>query len=92
MSAEKYRDMTPAEKNTELKMLYKDRSDAAKDAYDYRPGGKLNEASNPDLLLESITGMTKDKQVDALIKASMPHMATLINDITITDDKLKAIA
>ena len=40
---------------------------------------------------EQIANYTQE-QVDELISAQLPHTATLINDITISDEKLREVA
>jgi hypothetical protein len=93
--------LTPREKAEKIDSLLKKRSEAAKSVYDYRPGGKLNKydggEQDPSYVdqfkdfLNSLSEKPKDEQVDALISAQLPHTATLINDIAISDDKLRNV-
>lgn len=94
--------MTPEQKRAEIDVLLRKRSEAAQKVYEYRPGGKLNkfegkgdrEASYYEQItnfLNGLEGKTKDEQVDELISAQLPHTATLINDITISDEKLRSL-
>ena len=93
---------TPDVKREKVDALLRQRSEAAKKVYDYRPGGKLNkfEGGNPEDsyydqitdFLKGLKGKPKEKQVDELISARLPHTATLINDVTISDEKLRRIA
>jgi hypothetical protein len=96
------KNMTPTQKRERVDMLLKKRSQAAEKAYDYRPGGKKNRFDGGEPVdsyydrvtdfLNGLIGKPKDEQVDDLIGAHLPHTATLINDITISDEKLKKIA
>jgi hypothetical protein len=94
--------LTPTEKRDKIDALLKKRSEVAEKAYDYRPGGKKNkfDGGKPvdsyydrvsDFLLD-LVGKPKDEQVDDLIGHHLPHTATLINDVTISDEKLRKIA
>jgi len=94
-------DMTPDEKTKELNALYKERSDVAKDVYDLRPGGKENEFSGGETkpilgegiaeFIFNLSNKPKKEQVDELIGAALPHTATLINDISISNEKLRRV-
>jgi len=88
--------MTPDEKRTEIDTLLAERSEIAKEVYDYRLGGSKNEPeggaktkSYLDTMLDALSGKSKSEQVDGLLEESLPHTATLINDITISDAKLR---
>jgi len=83
--------MSPTEKREEIDTLLEDRRIEAKEIWDYRPGGKENPYKRSlEKMMDDLTGMTKKEQVDALISAQLPHTATLINDMTIGIDKLRA--
>lgn len=83
--------MTPDQKREKIDKLLAIRAETAKKIYDYRPGGK--KGSDPVTsywdLIKGLAGKPKDEQVDSLIEAELPHTATLINDITISDEKLE---
>ena len=88
---------TPDEKRELLDAIIDKKRELAKKIYDFRPGGQKNPHSGGEQksyidLLKGLTGMTKREQVDTLISAELPHTATLINDVTIGFDKLRAAA
>ena len=91
-------DMTPDQKREAVDELLKDRSDIAKGVYDYRPGGQKNEFEGGEAktsywdMIIGLADKPKDEQVDELISAQLPHTATLINDITISTEKLRKVA
>jgi hypothetical protein len=91
-------DMTPDQKREELDRLLEERSAIAESVYDFRPGGKKNEPEGGEAktsywdLIIGLADKPKDEQVDELISAQLPHTATLINDITISTEKLRKIA
>lgn len=89
--------MTPEEKRAKIDGLLKRRSDIAEKVYELRPGGTLNkyEGGDPvesrwDELMDLISTKPKDEQVDELIGAQLPHTATLINDINVSEEKLRS--
>ncbi len=89
--------MSPDDKAERIEKLLRQRSLAAEKVYDYRPGGTRNKFTEQGYLeevtdfLKGLIGKTKEEQVDELISARLPHTATLINDITISDEKLRSI-
>lgn len=89
--------MTPTQKADKLNDLYRRRSEAAKRVYEYRPGGKKSKGAEPvesiwDTVMEAITGKPKKEQVDELISQNLPRTAVLVNDMQISDDKLREFA
>ena len=93
------RNKTPEQKRVEVDALLRKRSEAAQKVYDKRPGGKLSKVDGEtpeqvdsylNQLLDTMKDKPKDEQVDELISAQLPHTATLINDIRISDDKLRS--
>jgi len=85
--------MSPTEKREEIDELLEERREIAKEIWDYRPGGKENPYKKSlEKMMDDLIGMNKREQVDALLQAQLPHTATLINDITISDDKLREAA
>lgn len=89
--------MTPDEKRAKIDGLLKKRSEIAEKVYERRPGGTLNkyDGSEPvksrvEEIMDAISGKPKDEQVDELIGARLPHTATLINDINISEEKLRS--
>jgi hypothetical protein len=91
------RKMNPAEKRAKVDALYEKRSKAAEKVYDYRPGGKLNKVDGKGEVkshweaLKDLVDKPKAEQVDALISAQLPHTATLVNDIDISNEKLRSL-
>jgi hypothetical protein len=85
--------MTPSEKRAELDELYTEKTEIAKEAYESRPGGKENPFTEQidDSYWEKLRNLTKKEQVDDLIGQQLPHTATLINDITISAEKLRSV-
>ena len=93
--------MSPTDKRARVDMLLESKSKAAERAYDYRPGGQKNKfdgGSAKDSYYDQVTdflmdlvGKPKEEQVDDLVGAHLPHTATLINDITISDEKLRRV-
>lgn len=89
--------MTPTQKRDKLDKLYKRRSDAAKRVYDYRPGGTRSKGAEPvksvwDTVVEKLQGKPKKEQVDELISQNLPRTAVLVNDMQISDEKLRDFA
>jgi len=90
--------MSPTEKREKIDEQLKRRSEQAERVYKYRPGGSGNRFSEGevksryDQVLDGIIGQNKKTQVDELISAGLPHTAILINDITISNEKLETLA
>lgn len=86
--------LSPSKKRERIDALFVKKSKIAKKAFEYRPGGKRNKYSEKvdESFWERFIGMTKGEQVDELISQSLPHTATLINDMTISNEKLKEVA
>lgn len=84
--------LTPTEKRERIDELLKRRSDVAQKVYDYRPGGKKNKEDGGEAkqsFLDSLIGQEKAQQIDKLVAAELPHTAILINDIRISEEKLR---
>lgn len=67
-------DMTPAEKREEVDSLQQAINDTAKDVWDLRPGGKLNQADTTALL-----GAPHTEQVAILKRNGLPATAALLD-------------
>jgi hypothetical protein len=89
--------MSPTEKRDAIDVQLQRRREAAEKVYNYRPGGTKNKysegevQSRVDEVLELMTGKEKKQQVDGFIDAGLPHTAILINDITISNEKLETL-
>ena len=94
--------LSPSEKRERIDRLYERRAAYAERVYDYRPGGALNQYEEGEErnrsyteavsdFLEGLIGQTREEQVDELLANNLPHTATLINDMSISPDKLRDV-
>lgn len=80
------RDMTPVEKTMELNELYRERAEAAKDAYEGRPGtdpaASVSQLPIGSLaLLRALEGMSRSEASDFMKQYAMPATADLLDSM-----------